>query len=363
MNNDLLYQIALTQVPFIGPVHARTLLGIYGDAKSIFQSPRHHLEKIEGIGTVKARGIKHFDNFSRCEQEIKFIEKNGITVLYHEDPAYPYRLRNCADGPVLLYFKGNADLNPLKVIAVVGTRNFTEYGRQACIDFIEKLDADILVISGLAYGIDTLAHRSALKNQLATVGVLAHGLNRIYPPENRSLARQMISSGGLLTEFISHTDPDRENFPRRNRIVAGICDAVIVIESGKKGGSIITAELANSYNRDVFAIPGRISDHKSDGCNNLIRQNKAALLTDTDYFLEAMNWKPLKSGKVKQKELFVSLSEQEQSIVDLLRQDAQHIDRISQSCELAAGEVATALLSLEMQGIVISLPGKIYRLN
>lgn len=365
MNNDLLYQVALTLVPNIGDVHAKALISIYGTAEAIFKAKRKELDAIEGIGTVRAKSIKDFTDFSSSEEEIKFIEKYKITPLFITDESYPKRLLNCYDSPVLLYYRGNADLNTSKVISVVGTRNNSDYGKKVCEKYIEDLHAEnILVVSGLAFGIDTIAHKAALKNNLQTIAVLAHGLDRIYPQQNKSLAKQITEQGGLLTDFIRNTTPDKQNFPKRNRIVAGICDAVIVIESGKKGGSLITAELGNGYNKDVFAIPGRVNDSKSEGCNYLIKNNKAALINSADDFLEMMNWKPApKPSAKKQRELFIELSPDEKIVVDILQQqDNIQIDELYFKSGLSSSAVATALLMLEMQGVLISLPGKVYRL-
>jgi DNA processing protein len=365
MTNDLLYQVALTLVPNIGDVHAKTLVNIYGDAQSIFKAKKKELEHIEGIGTIRAAAIKNFIDFSGSEEELKFIEKYKIRAFFITDPGYPKRLLNCFDSPALLYFRGNADLNASRILAIVGTRNNSDYGKMVCENFIEGLSMEnVLVVSGLAFGIDTIAHKTSLKKDLQTVAVLAHGLDRIYPQQNKTLAKQMVEQGGLLTDFISNTNPDRQNFPRRNRIVAGICDALVVIESGKKGGSLITAELGNGYNKDVFAIPGRINDPKSEGCNYLIKNNKAALINSADDFLEMMNWKPTPKPSVKkQRELFIELSPDEKIVVDIIQQrDGIQIDELYFKSGLSSSAVATALLMLEMQNIVLSLPGKIYRL-
>ena len=231
MSGDLLYQIALTLVPHIGDVHAKALVNIYGDAQSIFKAKKKELDHMEGIGTVRARSIKEFTDFSRAEEEIKFIEKYKIIPLFINAENYPKRLLNCYDSPALLYYRGNADLNTSRIISVVGTRNNSDYGKIVCEKMIEELQAEnVLVVSGLAFGIDTIAHKAALKHNLQTIAVLAHGLDRIYPTQNKTLAKQITEQGGLLTEFISNTNPDKQNFPKRNRIVAGICDAVIVIE-------------------------------------------------------------------------------------------------------------------------------------
>ena len=364
MSNDLLYQIALTLVPNIGDVHAKALVNIFGDAQSIFKAKTKELEYIEGIGSIRAKSIKAFEDFNSSEEEIKFIEQYKIKPLFLNSPDYPQRLLNCYDSPLLLYYRGNADLNNSKIISVVGTRNNTDYGKIICEKLIEDCAGEkILIISGLAFGIDTIAHKAALKNQLPTIGVLAHGLDRIYPSQNKQLAKQMVEHGGLLTEFISKTNPDKQNFPKRNRIVAGMCDAVIVIETGKKGGSLITAELGNGYNKDVFAMPGRVSDTKSEGCNFLIRSNKASLINNADDLLDMMNWKPVKNQQQKQRQLFIELTADEKIVVDILSAREQiAIDELYYKSGLSSSAVAAALLMLEMQNVVASLPGKIYKL-
>jgi DNA processing protein len=365
MHNDLLYRIALTLVPNIGAVHAKALINIYGSAQAVFKARKKELDHIEGIGIIRAKSIKDFNDFSSSEAEIKFIEKYKITPLFITDEQYPKRLLNCYDSPALLYYRGNADLNTSRIIAVVGTRINSDYGKMVCEKMIEDLRAEnVLIVSGLAFGIDTIAHKAALKNNLQTVAVLAHGLDRIYPPQNKTLAKHITEQGGLLTEFISNTNPDKQNFPKRNRIVAGMCDAIIVMESSKKGGSLITAELGNGYNKDVFAIPGRTTDSKSEGCNYLVKTNKAALISSADDFLEMMNWKaaPKPSAK-KQRELFIELSPDEKTVVDILQQqDSIQIDELYFKSGLSSSSVASALLMLEMQNVIIALPGKLYKL-
>ena len=365
MSADLLYQIALTLVPNIGDVHAKALINHYGDAQSIFKAKKKELDALEGIGTVRAKSIKDFTDFTSSEEEIKFLEKYKITPFFITHENYPKRLLNCYDSPSLLYYRGNADLNTSRIISVVGTRNNSDYGKSVCEKIIEDLQAEnILIVSGLAFGVDTIAHKAALKNNLQTVAVLAHGLDRIYPTQNKTLAKQITAQGGLLTEFISNTNPDKQNFPKRNRIVAGICDAVIVIESSKKGGSLITAELGNGYNKDVFAIPGRINDSKSEGCNYLIKNNKAALINSAGDFLEMMNWSAApKPTSKKQRELFIELLPDEKIVVDILQQrESIQIDELYFKSGLSSSAVATALLMLEMQNVVLSLPGKVYKL-
>ncbi|HUZ58395.1 MAG TPA: DNA-processing protein DprA [Hanamia sp.] len=366
MHKDLLYQIALTLIPNIGDVNAKTLVNHFGNAEAIFHAHKKDLDTLEGIGTVRAASIKNFKDFSRAEEEISFIKKYRITPLFLTDKNYPQRLLNCYDSPPLLYYKGNTDLNSAKIIAIVGTRNHNEYGKNICEKLIgELINEDVIIVSGLAFGIDSIAHKASLKNNIQTIGVLAHGLDRVYPAQNASLAKQMISCGGLLTEFKSNTNPDKQNFPGRNRIVAGMSDAVIVIESGIKGGSLITAELANGYNKDVFAIPGRADDTKSEGCNYLIKNNKAALVTCAKDLLENMGWEKIKKpAPKKQRELFIELTDEEKIIVDILQTHEQiQIDELYFKSKLSSSNVAQALLMLEMQGIVSSLPGKIYKIT
>ena len=365
MSNDLLYQIALTLVPNIGDVHAKALAIKFGSAEAIFKAKKAELENMEGIGVVRASSIKKFTDFTSCENEVNFIEKYKITPLFITDKNYPQRLLNCYDSPTLLFYKGNTDLNASKIVSIVGTRNHTDYGKLICEKLVEELhNEQILILSGLAYGIDTIAHKASLKHNLPTVGVLAHGLDRIYPAQNKAMAKQMVEHGGLLTEFVSETIPDRQNFPKRNRIVAGMCDALIVIESSKKGGSLITAELANGYNKDVFAIPGKITDSKSEGCNYLIKNNKASLILGGADLLEMMNWKPLnKPAQNKQRELFIEFTADERIVVDILQQQENiQIDQLYLKSGLSSSAMAAALLMLEMQGIVVSMPGKVYKI-
>ena len=365
MPSQLLYQIALTLIPNIGDVRAKALLEHFGEAEKIFKATKSNLENIEGIGTIAANSIKYFNDFKICEEEIAFIEKNKISPLFITDENYPQRLLNCYDSPTMLYYKGNADLNSSKIISVVGTRTNSDYGKSVCDKLIEDLSTEnILVVSGLAFGIDTIAHKASLKSNLKTVGVMAHGLDKIYPAQNKSLAKEMLSQGGLLTDFMSGTNPDRQNFPRRNRIVAGMCDALIVIESSAKGGSLITAELANSYNKDVFAIPGRVNDSRSEGCNYLIKNNKSLLITCADDLMHIMNWKATPTKVKKQRELFIELTADEKIIVDILQaQENIQIDQLYFKSGLSSSAVAQALLMLEMQGVVTVLPGKVFKMS
>jgi len=365
MTNELLYQLALTLVPNIGDVQAKLLLQHFGDASSVFNAKQSALDKIEGIGTVRAKSIKKFCDFHLAEEEIKFIDKYKIKTLFITGADYPRRLLNCYDAPTLLFYKGTADLNASKIVGIVGTRNYTDYGKQFTESFVKDLsEQQVLIVSGLALGIDAFAHKAALKNNLPTVGVVGHGLDKIYPSVHTGLAKDMLKQdGGLLSEFFSGTKPDKHNFPLRNRIVAGLCDATVVVETNIKGGSMITAKLADAYNRDVFAVPGRTIDKMSSGCNHLIKNNKAILLTDAGELLDVMGWEERKQKPKKQKDLFIELSAGEQQIVQLLQQkEAVHIDEINLSSGLNSSAMAAAILNLELQGVVGSMPGKMYKL-
>ncbi|HWJ90831.1 MAG TPA: DNA-processing protein DprA [Flavisolibacter sp.] len=362
---ELLYQLALTLVPNIGDVQARILLNELGEASAIFKERPEHLEKIEGIGSVRARSIKTFNDFEIAEQEIRFIEKYNIKPLFLTEKDFPVRLLHCYDGPILLFYKGEANLNNSKVLSIVGTRSFSEYGKQVTEQLVKDLAGHgILIVSGLAFGIDSIAHKAALQYELPTVGVVGHGLDTVYPVENTGLAKEMVKKGGgMLTEFFSGTQPEKHHFPLRNRIVGGISDATILVETSIKGGSMITAKLADAYNRDVFAVPGRTTDKGSSGCNHLIKYNKAILLTDASDLLEVMGWKERKKEIKRQRELFIELSAEEQQIIQILQgQESAAIDEIHLKTGLTSSAVAAAVLNLEIQNIIKSLPGKLYKL-
>ena len=360
----LLYQIGITLIPGVGDIVGKKLIAYCGSVEAVFKEKKNLLLKIPGIGGHTVNSIINQKILERAEQEIKFIEKYKINTLFYLDDKYPYRLKQCEDSPMLLFYKGNADLNSPKIISIVGTRKASEYGKEICISLIKGLiEQNILIISGLAYGIDTCAHKISLENNLKTVGVLAHGLDMVYPQLNKSLAEKMIKSGGLLTEFLSKTIPDRENFPKRNRIIASLSDAVIVIESAVRGGALITADIANSYNRDVFAVPGRLNDKYSKGCNNLIKTNRAALVQSAEDIKYIMSWEITKKKPKKQQRLFIKLSPEEETIVNILKEKQElGIDKISNLSKLSASKVASALINLEFEGIIKCLPGKVYRM-
>lgn len=363
---DELYKIALTFVKDIGPIRAKALLKHFGSAEAIFNASLKELKLIAGLGEIRARAFRDDQVMKKARLELEYVNENGISVLWYEDNIYPERLKSCVDAPVLLYYQGNANLNTARTIAVIGTRKYTDYGVQLCEELLADIKdlKDVLVVSGLAHGIDTVAHKNSLKNNLPTVGVLGHGLDRIYPATNRMLAKEMQESGGILTEFPSGTLPDRENFPMRNRIVAGMCDVTVVVESDVKGGALITARIANSYNREVAAFPGRVKDAKSSGCNQLIKNNIAAIITCADDLLELMNWENKGRQKNMQRQLFIQLSADEQKLVDILQsKDALHADELFHLSGMNSSQLAAILLQLEMQGVVRALPGKMYRLG
>ena len=366
---EQIYSIALTMVPGIGHIGAKHLIDGMGNAVDVFRLRKEIPERIPEVSQRVIEALDCPQAVLRAEQEYEFIRKNRISCLSFHDEAYPSRLRECEDAPVVLFFKGNADLNSLHILNMVGTRNATDYGTQICASFLRDLKAlcsDVLVVSGLAYEIDIHAHREALANELPTVGVLAHGLDRIYPHVHRKTAVDMLEKGGLLTEFLSGTNPDRHNFISRNRIVAGMCDATIVIESAEKGGSLITAELAEGYHRDCFAFPGRMSDEYSKGCNRLIRDNKASLLLSAEDFVQAMGWnmQTTLSEKVSvQRSLFIELSEEEQKIVAILEKLGNlQINSLVVEADIPVNKMTALLFELEMKGVIRVLAGGMYQL-
>lgn len=361
----MLYKIALSLIPLVGDITAKKLVSYCGSPEAVFKEKEMFLNKIPSIGSILSNNIKNQDVFKKAEEEISFIEKNNIKVLFYTDNDYPKRLNHCDDSPIILYYKGNADLNNKKIIGVVGARSATSYGKDRCEEIIKELsNLDVLIVSGLAYGIDSCAHKSSLDNNMETVGVLGHGLDKIYPSQNRELARRMIGKGGIITEFMSKTIPNRENFPRRNRIIAGMSDAIIVVEARQKSGAIITADIANSYNRDVFAVPGRTNDALSYGCNNLIKTNRAALLQSAADIKYIMGWDDnIKNKKPIQNKLFVELNPNEKNIVELLKnKDDCGIDWIFLNSKIPMSKVSAILLGLEFKGLVKTLPGKRYKL-
>jgi DNA processing protein len=366
-SDSLRYKIGIGMIPKIGPVLTKRLIAYCGSAEGVFKEKKSHLSKIPGIGDRLIDHIIHHKNLDDADNEIEFIRQNRLTTLFYLDEDYPERLRHCEDAPVILYVKGKTELNRKKVISIVGTRNPTDYGRSMTHEFVDHIAAsypDILIVSGLAYGIDICAHKASLKNNVDTVGVLGHGLSTLYPSSHREVARQMVEKGALITEFRHDEKPESPNFVKRNRIIAGLSDATIVMESGEQGGALITADIANSYNRDVFAFPGRINDKYSVGCNRLIKTNRAALIEKLDDLEYLMGWqKTDKKGDAVQKELFVELTPEEKQLTELIRSDSNAtIDHLAIKSNLQISKVSALLLSLEFKGIVKCLPGKVYQI-
>jgi len=363
----LLYKIALTMIPGIGDVYGKKLVAYCGGVEDIFRKTRKELTSHKEFSQALINKIieGRDEALRKAEKELRFIEKHRITTIFFLDKEYPYRLSNCIDSPVMLYYKGNADLNHSRIIGIVGTRSATEYGKTVCTKIVKGLtETKVLVVSGLAHGIDSYAHKIALLNGLPTIAVLGHGLDRIYPAENRTLAEKILNNGGLLTEFTSNTEPDRENFPMRNRIIAGLCDAVVVIEAANKGGALITADIANSYDRDVFAVPGRVGDEYSSGCNKFIKTQRAAMIETADDIKYLMKWDIKKdTGQGHQQKLFVELTPEEQTITDLLKKNGDSgIDLLVTESGLTSSKTAAILLNLEFNGVIKCLPGKRYQL-
>ncbi len=365
MNNDLFYKIALTFIPNVGAVLAKNLVAYCGSAQAVFEQTEKELLSIPDIGPVTARSILEQTVFRRAETELERVINNNLDVLFFTDEAYPYRLKQCHDAPILIYKKGNIDLNKHRYLAVVGTRNASTYGKKLTADLIDDcINKDIVIVSGMAFGIDIAAHRQAVKNKISTIAVLGHGLDIFYPAQHKETALAMLDNGCWLSEYPFETMPDRENFPSRNRIVAGMCDAVVVVEAAKKGGALITADIAHSYARDVFAYPGRIGDTFSEGCNNLIRFNQGSLITSAADIFRLMNWDldDVKSKKKStQKALFVELSSEEEQIVKAC-QLAKSMDEIAIHAHLPISKTASILFSLEMKGLIRALPGKEFEL-
>ena len=360
-----LHKIALTFIKFIGPVSAKSLLACCGSAEQVFSASRKQLLQIPGIGERTVDAILNTDALKRAAEELAFVEKHGIEVLFYTDSNYPQRLKNCADAPVLLYFKGNVDFNHSRIISIVGTRNATEYGKMLCKQLCEALiPYNVLIVSGLAYGIDVATHKECLRNQISTVGVLGHGLDRLYPQVHKSVSQKMVLNGGLLSEFPTQTNPDRQNFPKRNRIIAGIADATIVVEASLKGGALITAEIANSYNKDVYAFPGRTNDVFSEGCNFLIKTNRAALINQAQDLIYYLGWDDQLGEKTQHKQvsLQINLTPNEQSVIAALANGQLAIDELARVLNIQQSKLAIVILTLEMQGIIVSLPGKVYKL-
>jgi DNA processing protein len=364
VTEELLYQLALSMLPRIGPVRAKALMSYCGSASAIFREKKKDLLKIPDIGPVIASSIKLDHVLRQAESELKFIERNEIIALFYTDRRYPDRLKQCDDGPVMLFLDGMADLNPRYSISIVGTRRATAYGKQICGELLAGLrEYNPLVVSGLAYGIDIEAHRVSVDLGMPTVACLAHGLDRIYPSEHAAIAQKMKDRGGLLTEFLPNTKPDRELFPMRNRIVAGLSDCTIVVESDNKGGSILTAHLAASYNRDVFAFPGRIYDKYSSGCNHLIKKNLASIINSPEELITGMGW-DIVQPKVRQLSFDLDISDDERKVISLLHEHQRLVlDDLAIMSKISISKLSSLLIQLEFSNKVKSLPGKVFEVK
>lgn len=361
-DQELFYLLALLKVDGVGDIMAKKLLVNCSKAEDVFKTKTNQLAAIDGIGSVLLKNLKDKSIFEKANQELEFIRKNNITVSYFQEENYPDRLKHCLDSPVLLFSGGNINLKNKKIISIVGTRQITSYGTEFCRKLIEDLiPLDPVIVSGFAYGVDIVAHQFAMDYNLQTIGVLAHGLNQVYPKTHKKYMAKMEENGGFITEFWSSSNPDKENFVKRNRIVAGISEATIVIESADKGGSLITANLANDYNRDVFAVPGRVTDRYSQGCNDLIKTQKANVLTSAADLIYVLNWDLEKKPKVIQQQLFIDLNPDEQKIYDfLLKNGKELLDIIALECDLPIFKISGTLLNMELKGIIRPLPGKMF---
>ena len=361
--DELIAILRLQHVPNIGDVLAKKLISHCGTPSAVFEDKQRNLLKIDGIGTHTIRHLFDTEHLEAAEAEFDYILKNNISCTYFQDASYPNYLKHCIDGPLLLFQKGNIDLERKKIVSVVGTRNITSYGMAFCEQFIADLaPLNPIIVSGFAYGVDICVQREAIKQGLQTIGCLAHGLNQIYPKVHAKYQADVLKNGGFYTEFWSTSSPERENFLKRNRIIAGMCEATIVVESAEKGGSLVTADIANSYNRDVFAVPGRTTDKYSIGCNNLIKQQKAHILTSAADLIYLLDWElEEKQSKAIQKQLFVDLDEIEQDIYTYLQNNGkQLLDSIALDCKIPIFRASSTLLNMEMKGVVRPLPGKLF---
>jgi DNA processing protein len=359
---ELFSLLALQKVELVGDVVAKKLLNHFESAAAVFQAKANQLTAIDGIGSVLIKNLKDKSVFEKAESELKYIQDNDIDVHFFKDKSYPDKLKHCFDAPVLLFSAGNMNLQQSKIISIVGTRQVTSHGAEFCRNLIAEIaPLNPIIVSGFAYGVDIVAHQAAMEQGLQTIGVLAHGLNQMYPASHKKYCKKMEEKGGFMTEFWSSSNPDKENFVKRNRIVAGMSEATIVIESAERGGSLITAMLANDYNRDVFAVPGRITDKFSLGCNNLIKTQKANLLTSAADLIYMLNWDIKDSTKSVQKQFFVDLQPDEQIVYDYLLQKGKELmDTIALDCGFPIYVLSGMLLNMELKGVIRPLPGKLF---
>ena len=360
--SDLQYVLALQHVPNLGDASAKKLIRHTGSAEAVFKEKKSTLLKIDGIGHTKIGDLFSAVHLKAAERELEFIQKNSIQTLYYQDSLYPEKLKHCLDGPILLFQRGNIDLANKNILSIVGTRRATSHGLAFCEKLIEELaPLEPVIVSGFAYGIDICAQKAAIKHNLQTIGCLAHGLNQIYPAVHRKYMREVEQKGGFLTDFWSTDVFDRNNFLKRNRIIAGLSEATVVIESAEKGGSLVTADIANSYNREVFAVPGRPFDLQSKGCNMLLKSQQAHVLTSAADLIYILNWHPGISKKPVQKQLFVELEDEEQAVYGYLKDKGkEQLDIIALHCSIPTFKAATLLLNMELKGVIRPLPGKLF---
>ncbi|WP_109301962.1 DNA-processing protein DprA [Aquimarina sp. AU474] len=363
IHNNLIALLTLKKVPNLGDSSIKKLIREVGSAEGVLAEKVNNLLKIDGIGTIKIKELHNPEHRRMAENELRFIEDNNVNYTVYDQDNYPDKLRHCIDGPVLLFSRGNIDLKHKKILSIVGTRKVTSYGVKFCEELIEAL-APIhpIIVSGFAYGVDITAHRAAVKHNLQTVGCLAHGLNQIYPKAHAKYIDQVEENGGFFTDFWSTDTFDRKNFLGRNRIIAGLSEATVVIESADKGGSLVTADIANSYNRDVFAVPGRANDPLSKGCNMLIKTQRAHMLTSAADLIYMLNWElEEKQQPVVQKQLFIELEGNEKKIYNFLNKNGKELlDVIALQCDIPTFKVASVLLNMELKGVIKPLPGKLF---
>lgn len=364
---ELVHKIALGMIPGVGDITARKLVSYTGSVEAVFNEPYRNLIKIPGVGSTLAKAISSREYREDAAREAEFVEKHGIKVFFYLDEGYPVRLSQCEDAPVTFFFRGNADLDAPMILSIVGTRHATPHGRELCrkivADLAQRFPA-LVIVSGLAYGIDIAAHKAALAVKLPTIAVLGHGLLTVYPSLHAGVARDLLENGGLLTDFSSSTLPERNNFIRRNRIIAGISDATLIIESGIRGGALITADISASYNRDVMAVPGRPDDEWSAGCNALIRCNKAALVEKSEDIEYLLGWKPAALAAPVQTLLFTGMSDNEKKIWDALKaDDSLSVDAIARMIEMPVFKLSPILLQMELAGMITPCPGNVYRIR
>lgn len=368
MESQLLYQIALTMAKGVGTHTIKNLVSALGDEASVFKTSPKALASIPSIGATLSQNLSDPELLKQAEKELDFLSKAGGEAIVLSDPRYPQRLKECTDAPYVIYTKGKMDLNPKRAIGIVGTRKMTNYGKSICEEIVTQLaekHPDIQIISGLAYGVDGCAHKKAVEKGISTIGVVGHGLDILYPVKHRPLAEKMLLNGGIVTEHRNHCHIDRKNFISRNRIIAGMCDVILVIESGEKGGALFTAEYANSYNRDVCAIPGRIGDTYSAGCNRLIKEHQATMVEYAEEIEKLMNWDITEPKKATLSiTQFMELSEQERIIVEALQlEDNMDINGLVRKTQIAFGTLSSLLFDMEMKEILRSAPGNRYFLT